>query len=381
MKSLRVSSAILSVLVLSFMVNSCKKDEPSPYDDISQIITDAYIYAYPLISMKITANRAVNVVHTTDLGFAPYNQFSHRHKIPDHNFTSVVSPNVDTFYSSAMLDLEEEPMVMLVPDATLFAPGDEPWRYYLIQLMDAWSNVFAAPGVRTTGTGAGTFLISGPDWSGTAPGGMTHYKSPTNLVWLLGRIMVKDSADAARVIYFQNATSLMPLSAWPGPYEPPDGVINDSIDMNTPPVIQVANMTVEKYFQLLCDLMVENPAAQYDSAIVQDMAKVGIYPGAKFSLSNFSESEQDAIEGGYASGQAKLLTLESSIDEISRNGWNYILQGMGAYGDNYNTRAYVAMIGLGANLPDDGVYPTTETDVESDTLKNIHEYTITFPEG
>jgi hypothetical protein len=383
MPNSHVFRAIILVLTISFSLLSCKKDKPPSNGDkeISEIISDAYIYAYPLITMKITANKSTNVAQTTDLGFAPFNQFSHRHKLPDYNFTSVVSPNVDTFYSSAWLDLDEEPMVLSVPDATLYNPEGEPWRYYLIQLMDAWSNVFAAPGVRTTGTGAGIFLISGPNWSGTVPGGMIHYSSPTNLVWLLGRTMVKDSADIPTVVAFQSGMSLMPLSAWPGPYDPPDGVVNDSIDMNTAPVNQVANLIVEKYFQLLCDLMVENPAAPYDSAMVREMAKVGIAPGAKFRLSNFSESEQDAIEDGYANGQAELGTLKSSIQGNSRNGWNYILQGMGAYGDNYNTRAYIANIGLGANLPEDAVYPATDIDNANQPLNTNHEYTMTFPAG
>lgn len=157
---------LLFLSMIFFLLTGCKKDDPPVIvnDDTAQIIKEAYIYAYPLISMKITGNVATNVVRTTNKGFAPYNQFSHRNEIPDHSFTSVVSPNVDTFYSSAWLDLDEEPMVLSVPDASLYKPDDAPSRYYVIQMMDLWSNVFAAPGVRTTGTAARSFLISGPNW-------------------------------------------------------------------------------------------------------------------------------------------------------------------------------------------------------------------------
>ena len=365
-------------------VGSSKDNDESPYpedEEISSIITDAYIYGYPLVLMKITADRATNVVQTTDRGFAPFNQFSHRHTIPDYNFTSVVSPNTDTFYSSAWLDLDEEPMVLYIPDATLYAPEGEPWRYYLVQLMDAWSNVFEAPGVRTTTACANTFLITGPKWKGKVPGGMIHYASPTRLVWILGRTMVEDSGDAAKVIDFQNGISLMPLSAWPGPYSPPNGETNSSVDMVTAPVDQVANLPVEAFFQVLCDLMVDNPAASVDDAIIAEMEKLDIAPGAKFDLTKFTSSQQEAISAGYANGKVKLENLVNTVQRIYKNGWSYKLDDMGAYGDKYNIRAYVALVGLGANLAEDGVYPITSFDNSSNPLNSSNQYTITFSEG
>jgi len=383
MKPSLVLTVIILLLALCFLHLSCKKDKTTSNGDeeIANIISDAYIYAYPLISMKITANVATNVVHSTDKGFAPFNQFSHRHTIPDYNFTSVVSPNVDTFYSSAWLDLDEGPLVLFVPDATFYAPEGESWRYYVMQLMDCWSNVFEAPGVRTTTASANTFLITGPNWSGTVPGGMTQYASPTRLVWMLGRTMVEGPDDIATVEAFQNAISLMPLSAWPGPYNPPDGTFNDSIDMATSTAVQVANMPVEKYFQMLCDLMVENPPADYDSEMIKELAKVGIAPGAKFSLSNFSASEKNAIQTGYASAMAALPNLDKSIPGYNVNGWEYMLEGMGNYRNNYDLRAYIALVGLGANLTKDAVYPKVDVDKVNEPLNSNYEYTITFPAG
>ena len=369
--------------MIFFLLSGCQKDD-SPVivnDDTAQIISDAYIYAYPLISMKVTANVATNVVHTTDRGFAPYNQFSHRNTIPDYTFTSVVSPNVDTFYSSAWIDLDEEPMVLSVPDATLYKPDNEPFRYYVIQMMDLWSNVFAAPGVRTTGTDAQSFLISGPNWSGDVPAGMTHYVSPTRLVWLLGRTMVEDADDIAIVRAFQNDLSLMPLSAWPGPFTPAEGVHDDSIDMATAPVAQVAALPVETYFQMLSDLMVENPPASYDTAIVEQLAQLGIIPGGEFKLSDYSEAEQDAIRTGYAEGQAVLANLANTVQRITKNEWSYLLEDVGDFEDRYDLRAYVANVGLGANLPEDGVYPVTTYDLAGDPLNTSYKYTMTFPPG
>jgi hypothetical protein len=193
--------------------------------------------------------------------------------------------------------------------------------------------------------------------------------------------MVRDQNDAETVIAFQNAISLMPLSTWPGPYIPPIVEINDSIDTHTASKNQVAYLSVQKYFQMLCDLLQDNPAAPYDSVMVQKLAKVGIAPGGIFDLSTFSASEQSAIENGYANGKTELANSYQTIQKINSNGWGYILQDIGTYGNNYETRAFIALIGLGANLPEDAVYPTTAIDNTNQPLNTNHEYTMTFPAG
>ena len=370
------------LLVLSFMVNSCKKDEPSPDAEISQIISDAYIYAYPIVMMKVTYDVGTNTIKPYGpFAQSPVNQFVHCHSFADPSYTKVVAPNVDTFYSNAWLDLGQEPMVISVPDATLYKPVGSDWRYYEIELIDAWTNVIGSPGVRTTSTQANAFLISGPKWSGTVPGGMIHYPSPTDLVWVVGRTMIKDTSDLATVVAFQTAWSLMPLSAWPGPYIPPDGTVDDNIDMVTPLADQVNSMQVQEFFQILCDMLTDNPAASYDSAMIKDLSKVGITPGAVFDLSSFPESQQKAINAGYEDGKSRFGNLSDVVPRTYSNGWGYFVDGIGDYGNDYETRAYVAIVGFGANLPEDAVYPKVEVDNTNQPLHNINKYTITFPPG
>lgn len=151
--------------------------------------------------------------------------------------------------------------------------------------------------------------------------------------------------------------------------------------MATPPVEQVAALPVETYFQMLCDLMVDNPAASYDTAIIEKLAQLGITPGGEFKLSDYSESEQTAIKAGYANGQAVLANLASTVQRITKNGWSYMLDKVGDYQDHYDLRAYVAKVGLGANLPEDAVYPVTTYDIAGAPLNTSYKYTITFPPG
>lgn len=127
-----------------------------------EIARNAFIYGLPLVIMDITRRQAHD--SASDM-YAPVNTFRHRSEFPNASFRSVVWPNADTYYSTAFLDLESEPVVLSLPDTK--------GRYYMMPILDAYTNVFASPGSRTTGTGPKNFLVSGPKWQGTVPEGMT----------------------------------------------------------------------------------------------------------------------------------------------------------------------------------------------------------------
>lgn len=166
---------------------------------------DAYVYGYPLVLMDVTRAKTTNVPSPAGTN-APMGQFVSVRAFPDATFTDVVSPNADTLYSIAWLDLEQGPMVMSVPDTH--------GRYYLMELLDGWTNVIPSPGKRTTGTDKGNFALTGPGWSGTLPVGVKEIKSPTALVWVIGRTQTNGKADYAAVHAIQDGYKLTPLSAW-----------------------------------------------------------------------------------------------------------------------------------------------------------------------
>src|SRR5271155_5780228 len=131
-----------------------------------EIGIEAYTYLYPLVLMDTTRRQAVNVEAGKILGRGPMNEFIHVRELPLADFRDVVRPNFDTLYSVAWLDLAKEPMVVSVPDTG--------GRCYLLPMLDMWTDVFASPGWRTTGTQVGNFLIAPPGWSGTVPAGFTR---------------------------------------------------------------------------------------------------------------------------------------------------------------------------------------------------------------
>src|SRR5215471_17839119 len=125
----------------------------------------AYLYFYPLVTVDITRRVATNVEPGKIPGFGPANTFNSFKEFPTAEFKTVVRPNFDTLYSSAFLDMTKEPVIVSAPDTG--------GRYYLLPMLDMWSDVFASPGWRTTGTQAGNFLITPPGWNGDVPSGMT----------------------------------------------------------------------------------------------------------------------------------------------------------------------------------------------------------------
>jgi len=178
---------------------------------------EAVAYGFPLVIMDATRKKISNVA-TAGPSAAPVNQFANMPAFPDASFRDVVRANVDTLYSSAWLDLAKEPIVLSVPDTK--------GRYYLMPMLDAWTNVFASPGKRTTGTRAGHFAITGPGWSGTLPTGVQQLKSPTNLVWIIGRTQTNGPKDYAAVHAIQKGYKLVPLSSLGKPYTPSEGTVS-----------------------------------------------------------------------------------------------------------------------------------------------------------
>src|SRR5262245_57522354 len=197
---------------------------------------------------------------------------------PDATYRDVTAPNADTLYTTAFFDVGKEPYVLSVPDMKD--------RYFLLPMLDGWTNVFQVPGKRTTGTGAQTYAITGPGWSGTLPEGVTQYQSPTNIVWLLGRIYCTGTPeDYAAVHALQDEFKLVPLSAYGKDYTPPPGKVDPSIDMKTAVRDQVNRMDAVAYFTLLAQLMKANPPSTADAPALEKFARIGLVPGNDFDAS------------------------------------------------------------------------------------------------
>lgn len=330
----------------------------------------AYTYGYPLVLMHVTQQVSTNVSAPEGVT-APVNQFAHLRAFPDASFIEIVRPNLDTFYSIAWLDLSAGPMVLSAP-----AAGD---RYYMLPMLDGWTNVFASPGNRTTGTEPGSWAIVGSGWSGELPDEMARIDAPTDMVWILGRTQVNGKSDYEAVHRFQDQLDLIPLHSWgDASYSPPESVpVAAGVDRETPPPDQVDAMDARTFFATLAELMESNPPAEADAETVAEFAAIGLRPGEGFQLAEEPEIAA-AIEQGVADARRGIAETASELLGDVRNGWSYILEGVGTYGTAYQQRAAIALYGLGANLPKDAVYPAAQADSEGAPFSGEHRYVMHF---
>ncbi len=332
--------------------------------------TDAYIYGYPLVTMEMTRRVMTNVA-TAEGARAPMGQLIKMRQYPDATFRDVTAPNADTLYTAAWIDVGAEPWVFSIPDLK--------GRYALFPLLDGWTSVFQVPGKRTTGTGAQTYAITGPGWTGTLPAGVKQYKSPTNMVWLLGRIYCTGTPEDYKAVHeIQDACKLVPLSAYGKPYTPASGKVDPSIDMKTAVRDQVNRLDAREYFTLLAQLMKDNPPPPRDAPALARFARIGLVPGKDFDAGKLNADFVKRIP--QLAFDRIMLQFKINKDVQHINGWNFTTK-TGTYGTDYLMRALVTAIGLGANRPQDAVYPTSLKDADDEDYVGSNKYVIRFPRG
>ena len=340
-----------------------KADDKLTDAEAEKSAAEAYVYGYPLVLMDVS-RQVMTAVAQPNPTAAPINQFNVSREFPDATFTNVVSPNADTLYSFSWLDLKKEPLVLSLPDT-----GD---RYYLMQMLDGWTNVFASPGTRTTGNRKGDYAITGPAYSGQLPEGLKEIRSPTGLVWIIGRTQTNGKADYTAVRALKAHYKLTPLSSWGKDYTPPELPVG-KVDQ-TSPVEQVQRMDAATFFGRLAALLKDNPPAEADRPMVEKLSRLGITAG------KFDPRNAKALDRGAAAGWQMILAESKKPHGKVVNGWD-VMGNIGRYGTNYRFRAVVALVGLGANLPEDAIYPHAKVDSDGKPLSGANRYVVHFPKG
>ena len=341
-------------------------------DPAAAAALEAYVFGYPLVTLEHTRRVVTNVAAAGSL-HAPVNQLSLARSYPDASFTAVTAPNADTLYCSAFLDLTREPMVLSLPGM-----GD---RYFLFPMLDGYTNVFQVPGKRTTGDKPQVYAITGPGWKGTLPAGVTEYKAPTSMVWILGRVYCTGTPEDYKAVHaLQDKFQLVPLSAYGKPYTPPAGKVDPKIDTRTAVRDQVTALSAREYFRELCELMKTNPPAAADAPVVGRMAALGVEPG-KFDEKKFDKAVPAAVQAALPKQALGAIMENMKKIVVPKNGWTAVTQNIGVYGTHYLDRATVTAIGLGANRPQDAIYPTSETDPSGKPYSGANKYVLHFDKG
>jgi hypothetical protein len=340
-------------------------------DEAHAIGVDAYIYFYPLILMDLTRKQLINI-DQPDFGKGPMNTFVSVPAYPPADFKGVVRSNFDTLYSSAWLDLTKEPLVISAPDTH--------GRYYLLPMLDMWTDVFASPGWRTTGTQSGNFLVTPPRWTGTVTEGFSHIAAPTPSVWIIGRTKTDGPADYDTVHKIQAGYKVTPLSGWGKAPLPVPVKTDPTVDMKTPPMVQADTMPAEAYFTYAAELLKLHPPHLTDQPIIAQMERIGIEAGESFDFGKLDPAVKQALASVPADAQQLMKWKVPTIARVV-NYWSMNTDTMGVYGNYYLKRAMVAQLGLGANLPEDAIYPLNLADEAGKPLDGANQYTIHFEKG
>jgi hypothetical protein len=371
----------LALVLPPLPVNTARAQQSVTEEESYAIGVNAYLYFYPLVTMDITRKQISNIEPGKGFG-GPMNTFVNLSEYPPADLKTVVRPNFDTLYSSAWLDLTKEPVIVSVPDTG--------GRYYLLPMLDMWTDVFASPGWRTTGTQAGDFIILPPGWRPdlrdhliekfNLPKETERIDAPTPYVWIIGRTKTDGPADYEAVHKIQAGYKITPLSQWGKAPEPAAVKIDPTVDMKTPPKLQVDTMDASKFFAYAAEVLKVNPPHITDQPIIALMKRIGIEVGQSFDIDKVDPVVAKALE---RVPQAAQELMKWKVPTLARvvNGWSMNTDTMGVYGNYYLKRAIVAQLGLGANLPEDAIYPSNLGDESGKPLDGANKYTIHFDKG
>jgi hypothetical protein len=374
LKLIRGAALCLAALsaVLLAACSSNKEAKSLGLEEAVGTAVDAYLYGYPLITFDIARMQQTNVAEP-DAEHAPMGQMIRMRTYPAVDNHCCAAPNADTLYTEAWLDVSKEPSVLSIPDM-----GN---RYYIIPMLDGYSEVFSVASPATTGYKAQTYAITGPGWTGTLPLGVTQVKSATGMVWVLGRVYCTGTPEDYRAVHaLQDKFSVVPLNSYGKPHSPPPPQVDPNFDMKTAVRKQVDALDINAYFSRLAQLMKTDPPTASDAPLVAQMAKIGLVSGQDYDPSKLGVFDKEAIKAVPKLALLKMVKLLK--EQETTNSWLYFTSGVGNWGTDYPLRAMGNMLGPGWNRPQDAVYPLSQKDADGDEYNGAdHKYLIHFDKG
>jgi hypothetical protein len=334
----------------------------------------AAIYLFPIYEMYRTRwNATVNEKNPVR---QKLNHFLHVPMLATHRSRAVTTPNTDTLYSTAWLDLSLEPLFLTVPDMG--------GRYYSFAFMSLSTDNFAYVCRRLDGNRPRPRMIVGPSWKGEAEHDVVVVRAPTNGVWLLGRILIDGPPDLESVWTLQSRTLL----------ETPD-MRNERRILETQELMrQRSSLPPEAVadwpapnrgdpfdlFEVGLRALGESPLGDRDRAVLESFAALKLRPGRKFDARAFSEPERAAIQAGIAEAQGEIRAAGRRYGRTV-NGWNYPASNLGNFGDDYLYRALIALTALAALETVEATYLSCTSDEAGQPIEGGQRYVLRFEPG
>lgn len=359
---------VLVCTVVVFVTGCAGEKDNQTAEAVSwKTVEVAYNYCYPLVLVNASKEKITNTIAPTD-SQAPINQLFHSKGLATAASLDIVTPNTDTLYSQAFLDLTNTAMVLVKPKVD---------RFVSVQVLDAYTNT-----VKVLGTGGDTqdeqtYLLTGPDFKGTVPANMVQVAMPQNMGWIFARVLCKGTDDLENVYTIQSQFKLLPLEAYQvaGIYTPPTGIYNPDYDFV--PVEQVMKMTPQEFFDTANQLIAENPPVEADKTMLETLSSINVGPGKTFDPVVLGDDGETKWKNMITDLEDTLFD-ESKAFIVKMGQWIYLGEPIAYFGTEYTYRALVALGGLNANPVAVAIYPRVGIDSNGNPMNGSSNYTIHF---
>lgn len=360
-----LTSCVLSLATLSLFPvhpSSAASDRNPPAMQIRQLAESreklayslgiqAYLYGYPLVVAAKTRGDMTRRL-------APLGEFAYSESLASPAFHEIVTPNSDTLYLNAWLDLSKSPVLLEVPN-------DPQNRYYTVQMLDAYTNTFHNESNRSTQQQARQSIIVGPGWSGPLPKHLKRIDAPTNTVWLVGRVEVKDKQDLPAALAFEKQIRIHPLL--PSRLER---------SKRTAPAVPADALQSLSFYRVMTDMIRHNPPPACDNVLLHQFALAGIDVQAGFDPARLDPATRVGLQRALQDGPRIVQNGFFPYTTV-KNGWGSFSP-IGTYGDDFLARAYIAYSGLAANVPAEEAYFRALTDSANRPLSGAKKYLLHF---
>jgi len=388
-----ITSLMLALIVLS--LTACVQDQSKrtsdslatlSLDSIRAITKEAYIYAYPMAD-AYRIEYAYFIDETNPEYKAPLNQLRNIAHVFTPDDKAVQTPNSDTPYSMAGLDLRTEPMVLSVPEI-------EENRYFSFQLVDQYTFNFDYIGSRTTGNDEGAYMIAGPDWNGETPEGIKKvFNSETEFVLVIGRTQLFNKADLDQVKEIQAAYKLEPLSSFLKTKAPqsaaeidrnaslPKHLQNksyDNINVITPLTSELEKKSIET-LNILNFLLKFCPTHPSEKVLMERFAKIGIGAGKSIDTTQLSPEVLAAMKAGIHDAWTQDFTKFKQQTDAGEVTSGDVFGTREYLNNNYLYRMGAAVLGIFGNSKHEAMYPLYANDAKGEKLDaSKNNYTLHF---
>ena len=334
--------------------------------EVQAIAEEGFIYGLPMV-MDYAVMYDFVINRDSPAWKAPFNTLRNEARVFTSADTTVVTPNSDTPYSLVWADLRAEPIVITVPQV-------DPKRYYCVMMVDNNTFNYAIIGTRTTGNGAGNFMVVGPKWQGETPAGIKQvFRSSTEFSLVLFRTQLFNPQDMPNVEKVQAGYQARTLSAFTGKPAPAAAPKIDWPAINP-------ELTKARFFEYLDLVMDFAPPSPEEATIRAKLARIGVGTKGKFDPSALSPERRAAIAEGMKAGSDKVDARVSTLG-VDINGWRVssIFGNRAFFNGDWLRRAAAARAGIYGLDAEEAMYPMTRNAADGSPLDGSkHKYTITF---